>query len=425
MASEPDAGIGIAAPLRRGVPREVIAISIARFCDAFGNSILFVVLPLYFVRFAGTVSLPEQAAVGFLIASYAVSTSLCQPLVGWLSDHLGRRKILILAGLGIVAVSTFSFNFATLFIQLFFLRVIQGIGVALTIPTSFAVISLSTHRRQRATAMAFYSTARMLGFGTGPLLGGFMLVSVGYFWSFAAAAILVFFGMTLVALLLDERRLVPAQAEATDRPAPLSFRKLLGKPGMLPMVLINFTMAAVISMLSPLEKWVNERLGQGPAEFGIAMSVLLLANLLFQLPVGRMSDAVGRRPLIVAGLVLMAPAVVMVGLASTTWVLLAALAVQGVSAAMMSSPTYALAADLAPPGSAAKQMSVLTAAYASGMAVGPLLSGFLAGYFFCELPFIMAGVLAVLTMIYVALKVYEPPREEPAREPGDVAVEGP
>ena len=425
MASEPDAGIGIRAAVRRGVPREVIAISIARFCDAFGNSILFVVLPLYFVGFAGSVALPEQAAVGILIATYAISTASCQPLVGWLSDHLGRRKSLILAGLAIVAVSTFSFNIATLFLQLLVLRVIQGIGVALTIPTSFAVISLSTHRRQRATAMAFYSTARMLGFGIGPLLGGFMLVNVGYFWSFATAAMLVLAGMILVALLLDERRLTPRGDAGDARPAPLSFRELLGRRGMLPMVLINFTLALMINMLPPLEKWVNERLGQSAAEFGVALSVMLLANLLAQLPVGRISDAAGRRPLIITGMALMVPAIVTIGLATSTWVLLAALAVLGISAAMLSSPTYALAADLAPPGSAAKQMSVLTTAYGTGMALGPLLSGFLAGYFFYELPFLMAGVLTVITMIYVILNVDEAPREVADGGAGDVADESP
>ena len=425
MASEPDAGIGIRSAVRRGVPREVIAISIARFCDAFGNSILFVVLPLYFVGFAGSVALPEQAAVGILIATYAISTASCQPLVGWLSDHLGRRKSLILAGLAIVAVSTFSFNIATLFLQLLVLRVIQGIGVALTIPTSFAVISLSTHRRQRATAMAFYSTARMLGFGIGPLLGGFMLVNVGYFWSFATAAMLVLAGMILVALLLDERRLTPRGDEGDARPAPLSFRELLGRRGMLPMVLINFTLALMINMLPPLEKWVNERLGQSAAEFGVALSVMLLANLLAQLPVGRISDAAGRRPLIITGMALMVPAIVTIGLATSTWVLLAALAVLGISAAMLSSPTYALAADLAPPGSAAKQMSVLTTAYGTGMALGPLLSGFLAGYFFYELPFLMAGVLTVITMIYVILNVDEAPREVADGGAGDVADESP
>jgi len=405
-----------------GVPREVIAISIARFCDAFGNSVLFVVLPLYFARFAGSgVALPEQAAVGFLIALYAFVSAPLQPLVGWLSDRIGHRKGLILAGLALMAAATLGFGFATLFVHLVILRALQGLGVALTIPTSFAVISINTPRRNRATAVAFYTTARSLGFTIGPPLGGILYVMGGAKISFVVASALIILGLAFVGILLNERRNTAANNKNTAGRRPASFGELFRLKGLVVLGMISLAMGSVVTLLVPLEKWANQRLEQTAVEFGLALSAMLFAGFIFQIPAGKLSDRIGRKPMMIAGLALLIPAVLLTGFAGSTLVLIVAMGFQGFARALMSSPSYALAADMAPPGAEAKQMSVLTTSFGLGMAFGPLMSGLLAGYFFYELPFIAIALLALACLILVMLRVEELP---PVTEATKAAAEG-
>jgi MFS family permease len=108
---------------RIGANRLVWALSLARMGDAIGNSILFVVIPLYVTALPHPlISLHEPLLVAVLISSYGFLTAMLQPLVGALSDWLRRRKLLIVSGLGIVAGATLSYTWAGHYLDLLWLR---------------------------------------------------------------------------------------------------------------------------------------------------------------------------------------------------------------------------------------------------------------------------------------------------------------
>jgi MFS family permease len=166
---------------RNGVNRVVLALSVARLGDAIGNSILFIVIPLYVAQLpAPWFPWPEPVRVGVLIALYGLVNSALQPFLGALSDRWGRRKPLIMGGLAVMALSTFLFIFANSFTDLLMLRALQGIGVALTIPASLAIMATATTRETRGGSMGVYSAMRMLGFAIGPLIGGLLYDMAGF-----------------------------------------------------------------------------------------------------------------------------------------------------------------------------------------------------------------------------------------------------
>ena len=128
-------------PESLGMNRVVLALSVARLGDAIGNSLLFIVIPLYVAKLpAPWFHVPESVRVGILISLYGIVNSVLQPFMGSLSDRFQRRKIFILAGLFVMALSTFLFIFAGRFVDLLLLRSIQGVGVAVTIPASMALM---------------------------------------------------------------------------------------------------------------------------------------------------------------------------------------------------------------------------------------------------------------------------------------------
>ncbi len=159
---------------RLGMNRGVVALSVARMADALGNSILIVIIPLYVARTPDLLfHLPLPIMIGILISSYGFINTFLQPFTGALSDKLGNRKLMIQIGLGFMAVGTAAFIVAGRFLDLLGLRILQGIGVAITVPASMALLAALTKKETRGGSMGFYTTMRLIGFSVGPLLGGF------------------------------------------------------------------------------------------------------------------------------------------------------------------------------------------------------------------------------------------------------------
>jgi MFS family permease len=153
-------------------------------------------------------------------------------------------------------------------------------------------------------------------------------------------------------------------------------------------------MANGFSMVTTLENEFNSRLDMTAIGFGIAFSVLMVGRLVFQIPLGRLSDFIGRKPLVVVGLLLMAPATALLGGVTDMYQLVLTRLFQGVASACIAAPAFAVVADLSQSGGEGRQMSVITMGFGLGLAAGPLLAGILAVLFF-ELPFLVGGLMSL------------------------------
>ena len=352
-----------------GLNRTVVALSFARFADAIGNSILIVVIPLYVAHLPGP-DLPDSFLVGLLISAYGIIFTFAQPLTGSFSDRLGRRKIFIQSGLVLMMISTLAYIFAGRYLSLVIIRLLQGVGVAFTVPASLAVMAESSHQSTRGGTMGFYSMLRMAGFALGPLIGGLLEVNVGFDAAFLAGGGLLSLGILMVHFWVKEPT-PEVQAGSEDIHFAIFDRKLL-EGGLIYLGLAMFMMSSAFSMMSALENEFNQRLQQTAVGFGIAFGALTASRFLFQLPFGRLSDRIGRRPLIVWGLVLMAPATTLLGFANSTLQLSGVRVFQGFASSMIAAPAFALVGDIAQAGGEGRQMSILAMGFGLGTAIGPL-----------------------------------------------------
>jgi len=377
---------------RIGGNRVVIALSAARLGDAIGNSILFIVLPIFVSKLpAPWIPFPETVRVGLLIAMFGLVNSILQPFAGALIDRIGRRKPFILGGLALMATATLGFVLVGRFTDLLLMRSLQGIGVALTIPAALALMASSSQKETRGGSMGIYTTSRMVGFATGPLLGGALYDKFGFNAAFFAGTAFIVAAIILVQLWIQEEPPAPAQKD------PGKFRIIdssLLSAGIVGVAFATFVMASGFTMMSALENQFNERLGMSAFVFSIAFSALLFSRIFTQVPLGRLSDRIGRKPIIVAGLVLLAPATALLGYAANVTQLTILRLLQGLGSAAVAAPAFAVAADLAQTGGEGRQMSIITMGFGLGIALGPLLAGVLAVYSFV-LPFIVGGVLSL------------------------------
>jgi MFS family permease len=381
-----------------GVNKVVLALSMARLGDAVGNSILLIIIPLYVVSLpAPFLPFPEPVRTGFLIAIYGIVGALLQPLGGSLSDRICKRKIFIQVGLVLMGVSTFAYIFASRFSDLLVLRSLQGVGVALTVPASMAIMTVATKRQNRGGSMGIYTTFRIAGFAIGPLIGGILYDTYGFDSAFSAGTAFIIMALILVQAWVKE---VECEIPSEGRGIGIIFNRSIFTAEIIGLGFATFAMASAFSMLTTLEPQINQRLNESAFLFAIAYSSLMITRLIFQIPLGRLSDRIGRKPLIIGGLILIAPATALIGYALTTPQLIGLRVIQGIASAGIAAPAFALAGDLAKKGNEAQQLAIVTMGFGLGIALGPLIAGILVAPSFA-LPFIVGGVIALAAAFIV------------------------
>ena len=289
---------------RWGGNRTVLALSAARMADALGNGAMIILLPLYVEEVAaGAFSLSTPALVGILIALFGFTGAVLQPLMAAWADRTGRRKRFVQVGLMLMGTGVLAFVLASQFSHLFLIRIVQATGFAMTVPASLAIITVASDQETRGGSMGIFSTFRIVGFAVGPLLGGFLQVHYGFDTAFLVGAAFVFLSVAIVQRWVEDDA---PEKETTTAASPFIDVSLLTRP-LVSISAALFMMASAFSMMAPLENAFNERLDQTAIGFGIAFSALMISRLFLQTPVGRLADRIGRKPLVVGGMLLLVP----------------------------------------------------------------------------------------------------------------------
>lgn len=132
--------------------------------------------------------------------------------------------------------------------------------------------------------------------------------------------------------------------------------------------------------------------------YGVVTFAFGLANFFASPVLGALSDAHGRRPVLLLGFCGLALSFLATTLAPTLWVLVAIRVVSGAMQANMSVGN-AYVADITPPEERAKRFGMLGAMFGLGFIIGPVMGGLL-GAIDLRLPFFVAGSLALLNLLY-------------------------
>src|SRR3954449_3852725 len=136
----------------------------------------------------------------------------------------------------------------------------------------------------------------------------------------------------------------------------------------------------------------GERRGASPTTLGFVVSSFSVAQLVFSPLLGRLSDRIGRRPVILLSLLGTAVGSVITGGATSVWMLYLGRVVDGASGASVSVAQGAVT-DVAPPEERAHLLGLLSAAFGVGFVLGPALGG-LAALWGPRVPFFVAAAIA-------------------------------
>ena len=140
--------------------------------DLLGIGLLIPVGPKLVTQLSGGSEADAAPLVGWLGATFSIMAFLCAPLLGALSDRVGRRPVLLFSMLG-SGLDYFAMALAPSLSVLWVTRAINGVTGA-SVTTASAYIADVTPPEKRAAGFAVFGAAASLGFVLGPLLGGIL-----------------------------------------------------------------------------------------------------------------------------------------------------------------------------------------------------------------------------------------------------------
>ncbi len=386
------APVPAAAPPTR-IPREIWVLIAAGFVIALGFGLITPVLPEFATSFG-----VGATASSVVVSAFAFFRLCFAPGGGRLIARWGERPV-YLAGLLIVAVSTGATAFAGSYWQLLLFRGAGGIGSVMFTVSAVALIVRLAPAQIRGRVSSAYGSAFLLGGIGGPVVGG-TLGGLGLRVPFIVYAVTLVIAATIVAVAIPGTALRPPPDEPVrptmtvrDGLVVPAYRSALASYfangwsnfGVRNAILPLFAAATVLD-----EPWVA----------GTALAVFAAGNALGLTCAGRLADRVGRRPFIIAGLLVSGLATLVTGLATSLTLLLLVCVVAGVGAGTLNPAQQAAVADVVGrdrnggPALAAVQMSS-----DGGSIVGPLVAGLLVDHVGYGSAFVVTGVVTLLAIL--------------------------
>ena len=366
-------------------------------------------LPLYLeqlgVTDVGEISLWAGLSLGVTPAVTAVMA----PFWGKLADRYGR-KIMIERSLASFVIVMGATAFVTEPWHVFALRTLQGLfagygAMALTMAAD------SAPKDQTAYAIGFIQSAQRLGPALGPVIGGLVAQAVGLRRAFLVTAGFYLVALVLVAVAYDER-VVHARTSETRADRQVTFRNVLAFENFLLLMVVIFGVQFVDRSFGPVLPLFVAELGAAPARIALVSGLLFsvfaasaacgnkaCARWLRQWsPQSVIATACGFAGASVGGYLV----------TESAWWLLVPTALFGVSSGTAMTAAYTSASAVIPAGATGTGFGLLTTASLAGLALSPVINGFVGSASIRAVFLMDAIILAALALIVKRLMITSP-----------------
>lgn len=164
------------------------------------------------------------------------------------------------------------------------------------------------------------------------------------------------------------------------------------------LVLSEFLVCLGVTLVIPVMPFLKNELHFSAADMGFMTALFALAQFVFSPLVGIVSDRIGRKPLLIIGLVLYSLSEVIFALTNQLWLLDVSRIIGGLSAAAYIPTAMAMAADITTTSQRAKVIGWISAAFSGGLILGPGIGGVLANISY-KMPFWVASVLGLVALV--------------------------
>ncbi|NLR99245.1 TCR/Tet family MFS transporter [Rhizobium sp. P38BS-XIX] len=349
--------------------RPLLVIFSAICLDAIGIGLIFPILPSLLEDVTHSQNIAPY--IGIMTALYAVMQFIFAPVLGALSDNLGRRPVLLIS-LGGAAINYLVMAFAPQLWMLLLGRAIAGLTSA-NVSVAMAYITDISPEDKRARRFGMFNAMFGAGFIIGPVLGGLL----GDYWlrlPFIAAAILNACNLLLALLVLPESRTPSRQKIDLAVLNPLRpLRWVLSMKGLLPIVLVYFILSATGEAYGTCwALWGFDAFHWNSLWIGLSLGAFGICQTLVQaiLP-GPAARLFGERWAVIVGIAFACVALLAMAFASQGWMVFAIMPIFALAG--IGTPAFqALATRQVESAHQGQLQGVLTSAISLASIISPL-----------------------------------------------------
>jgi DHA1 family multidrug resistance protein-like MFS transporter len=371
------------------------------------------VLPLFALYLGAG---PE--AIGLAVGISTVTGIFFKMPSGALSDVIGRRWTLLM-GLMVFGVMPFTYLFIQDYNLLIVIRFLHGLATAIYGPVAMAVVA-DIAGGKKGEWLSWFSSVTILGTLAGAPVGGFLLTyvtGVNGPTLYDFRLVFLFSGLAGAAALV--LGLIALRGKETVTPHPGALKERMDRffSGIREVVsdrrvvitsnmegLQNLTVGALEAFL-PV--YAVKVVGLNEFQAGLLWGVQVLTTILSKPLMGRISDRWGRKPIIVAGMVLCAGSFAAIPLLTSFALLFTTALIFGLGEAFVTSSSAALVADVCQEKHFGAAMGTFGTIFDVGHASGPILAGLLLARFDYLSSFAIMGSLLLIAIPVFVLGVDE------------------
>ncbi len=370
--------------------------------DVLGLTIILPLLPFYAERYGAS-----PAVVGLLVSLYALCQLVAGPMLGRLSDHMGRRPLLLVSQVG-TFIGFLILAYAHALWLIFLSRAIDGLTAG-NLSLAQAYISDVTKPEDRAKSFALIGIAFGMGFLIGPGLSGF-LSKYGYQYPILVAAGLSATSIVCTYFLLPT--VTPAMADdATPRKFTLldwgNYVRYFREPGLAPLLwqFFAFTMAFSLFMTGfPLfaeRRYTWHGQAFGPQQVGYVYAFLGLLGVILQGGlIGRLVKAFGETNLARAGFFCGLAGLVALGFTHSIPLLLVAVAVASSGTGIIRPTVTSMITQKAGRSEQGVILGLTQSLNSISAIAAPALAGFLIDHALLSTWAVVGGVICGIALLF-------------------------
>jgi MFS transporter, DHA1 family, multidrug resistance protein len=353
-------------------------------------------------RFAASLGAAPEL-IGMVVAASTVTGVLFKLPSGALSDLLGRRRVMLLGAL-FFALPPFLYPLVEDAGMLLALRFVHGFATAIFSPVAAAYVA-GLGEAGRGARLGWFSSGNDVGATAGPLIGGLILYATASFTaSYLFVGVLGVLALGLVLRVPETETRKPA-APATLTAQAVEFRDglrdVMTTGAVLTAAAVEATLYLGFGAFLGFLPLYAQSAGLNDAEIAVVLALQLTVAVLAKPLAGKISDWLGRKPMIVLGLLASAAALPLIFRMTSVVGFIAVVPLLGLGIAAVTPATNALIADLVVARRLGTGMGVFGTIWDVGEAMGPILAGALIGHFGYAPAFdTLAAIIAAVALLF-------------------------
>jgi MFS family permease len=389
--------------LLKGVSTNVIILGIVSLLTDMSTEMIIPVLPMFLLSIGATGLL-----IGIIEGAAETTASLLKVVSGWYSDKVRRRKPFILGGYGLSALVKPLLVLAAAPWHVLGIRVAERVGKGVRNAPRDALIADSTERGSMGIAYGFHKAMDSFGALLGVLVLVAVLFAIGasldvglaeddYRVVFAIAAVPALIAVLVIALFVREVK----GAACLRKRSFVSGMKDLGRPFRLLMVVVMIFYIGEINVAF----FILKALDEGSSDLVAILLYALFNMTFFLMPVtfGRMSDRMGRRPVIAVSFILYLATCLVMAVAGELWMLVLGFGMLGVYKAASEGVFKAYVVDMVPGDLRGSALGAFHTGIGLVMLPGGIIAGLLWDWLGPAPMFLYGAGLALVSMALLAL----------------------